>query len=1198
MLLRLTQHNDEKEENRHRVEVRLEEDGRAPCTAESRFEFGLGPQDEEDLRWYLEDFLQYPQEPAPTIARRIEGRLAEVGKELFRAVFHSSDETRDLWAQVRDRIAGARVEVVTGVAAAVTLPWELLRDPRTDYPLALTARSFVRSQPRAPIRAWLPAGDEGPVRILVALCRPGGTLGEVDAPFRSVASRLIKGLSASNRNAFDLDLLRPPTFEQLGRALRQARGEGRPYHMVHFDGHGLYGTPGGLPQLVQGLSADQLSGGAGKHGYLAFENSNLDRNLELVGGPALGRLLHENGVVLLVLNACRSAHSEVPERPAAAVGEDHHSQVRAFGSLAQEVMEAGVAGVVAMRYNIYVVTAAQLVGELYASLCQGQTLGEAATLARKNLADRPLREIASEPRPLQDWLVPVVYEAAPLRIFPRAREEDGIRFHVSAAAASAGNPAALLPPPPDVGFYGRDETLLALDRAFDRDRVVLLHAYAGSGKTTAAVEFARWYTQTGGVEGPVIFTSFERYLPLQRALDDFEQEFSSHLERGGVQWLALDATQRRDVALQMMKQVPVFWIWDNVELIAGFPTGTPSTWSDQEQKDLASFLRALNGTKAKVLLTSRRAENQWLKGLPTRIEIPPMPMLERLQLARAIAEKHGRKLARVDWRPLLEFSERNPLALTVLVGQVIREQLTSKQQIEAFVNRLRSGEIEFEKDASEGRATSLGASLAYGFGQAFSDDERQQLALLSLFQSFVQASVLQLMGHPDYDWHLPEVRDLGREEWIDRLDRAAEVGLLTSYGGGNYGIHPALPWFFQGIFKRFYPAGGTSELRAYVEAVGKLGNFYFWQYEEGNRDIIAVLRAEEMNLLHARHLALEHEWWEPLISIMQGLRQFYGHTGRWAEFKWLVNQIVPSFIDPQSGGPFRGREELWSTVLDYQVLLAEQERNWAEAERLQGPQVDWARSRAAQALRLEPERLDSDERLRVRSLAVSLGQLGTIRRELRRANCIATYEEALALGTRIGDRGHAKVCALNLGRAYTELSALRDLDRAEWWFQRSLELHEEHDRLGRGICLAQLGYVEVARLADAESTDRPEVEIAAHRHKATGYYHAALDLFSPDAVAQMATAHNSLGELYRRNGSMKEALNHYRRAIYLDEAQGDHYSAARTRFNMARALFASGRQEDALEYAKSALLAFQLLGEKALAETERTRRLIENIQEE
>src|SRR5262249_5391803 len=157
----------------------------------------------------------------------------------------------------------------------------------------------------------------------------------------------------------------------------------------------------------------------------------------LVGGLALGRLLHEAGVPVLVLNACRSAHNEAPEKPeekpedkSEVAGDDHHSQMRAFGPLAQEGMEAGVAGVVARRYNVCVVTVAQMVGELYGGLAQGLALGEAVTAARKNLAENPLRQVVTKPLALQDWQVPVVYEAAPLRIFPVAREVEAPNFQV------------------------------------------------------------------------------------------------------------------------------------------------------------------------------------------------------------------------------------------------------------------------------------------------------------------------------------------------------------------------------------------------------------------------------------------------------------------------------------------------------------------------------------------------------------------------------------------------------------------------------------------------------------------------------------------------------------------------------------------------------------------------------------------------
>jgi MoxR-like ATPase len=59
-------------------------------------------------------------------------------------------------------------------------------------------------------------------------------------------------------------------------------------------------------------------------------------------------------------------------------------------------------------------------------------------------------------------------------------------------------PALGLPAAPDIGFFGRDDALLALDRAFDTDRAVLLHALAGAGKSTTAAEFARRYTSSAG----------------------------------------------------------------------------------------------------------------------------------------------------------------------------------------------------------------------------------------------------------------------------------------------------------------------------------------------------------------------------------------------------------------------------------------------------------------------------------------------------------------------------------------------------------------------------------------------------------------------------------------------------------------------------------------------------------------------------
>lgn len=199
--LRLTQHA-ESQPDHYRVEVALEGDG-PRRTAAAAFQFALTGQDQEDLRWYLEDYLQYPLDPAPTIAERVEKRMAEIGGELFRAVFQAGDDARDLWATLREKLDKARVEIITDVRQAAAVPWELIRDPKTDTPLALRAASFVRAQPNPAQRPQLPpspASGEGPgegvIRILLVICRPGG---REDVPFRSVAGKLIKGLGASAR---------------------------------------------------------------------------------------------------------------------------------------------------------------------------------------------------------------------------------------------------------------------------------------------------------------------------------------------------------------------------------------------------------------------------------------------------------------------------------------------------------------------------------------------------------------------------------------------------------------------------------------------------------------------------------------------------------------------------------------------------------------------------------------------------------------------------------------------------------------------------------------------------------------------------------------------------------------------------------------------------------------------------------------
>ncbi|MCP4696070.1 MAG: hypothetical protein GY862_04370, partial [Gammaproteobacteria bacterium] len=604
--------------------------------------------------------------------------------------------------------------------------------------------------------------------------------------------------------------------------------------------------------------------------------------------------------------------------------------------------------------------------------------------------------------------------------------------------------------------------------------------------------------------------------------------------------------------------------------------------------------------KAKFLLTSRRDERAWLKNLPARFQVPPMPMRERAEFAQTLsdrqAQRHGQRLQLADWRPLLRFTQGNPLTLTVVIGQALRENLSDSKAIRDFTARLQSGETGLD-DSGEARDSCLAMSLSYGFAQAFDETERSILALLVFFQGFLDVDVLWIMGHPEADWCVPAVRGLSRDSGMALLDRAADIGLLTELGGGYYRIHPALPWYFQRLFRTAYGGENARPARAFVKAMGALGSHYNDQYADGNRGVIANLQAEETNLLAARQRARRQGWWGAVISTMQGLRTLYDHQGRRGEWAERVAEILPDFINPADDGPLPGREEDWSLVTEYRVRLTQENRDYPAAERLQKHHVDWNRQRAAAFL--SDPLADGPGHNAVRTLAVSLEQLGHIQRESTQPACVEAYQEALDLYERIEAQAETAVCAFNLGHVYYGVSghgipALRDLAQARHWYQHSLDLRGENDRQGQARCLAQLGAVAYERFEDARRAGQKK-EAPAQLKAALDYYQQALQCLPATAVNDLAVAHGQLGNIYYEAGELEAALSYYRECIRYHEGAGNFHGAANTQYSIAFALLNADRRSDAREYALAALKNFQRYGTGATQDVEKTQQLLAYI---
>ena len=212
------------------------------------------PEEEESIRWYLEDYRKFPFEPGQSIAKNIARCVRELGEQLFDQLFDASREGRDLWGLLDKNLESTRIEIAAERSRWV-FPWEILWNPLDIMPVACRAASFVR----AGFVASMPAASKpsSVIRILLVISRPAGIL---DASFRSVAARLLERVDGDDK--FKFEVLRPPTFKAFESALRSAAEEGRPYKIVHFDGHGVHEDPSARRE---GRPARR------RRGYLLFE---------------------------------------------------------------------------------------------------------------------------------------------------------------------------------------------------------------------------------------------------------------------------------------------------------------------------------------------------------------------------------------------------------------------------------------------------------------------------------------------------------------------------------------------------------------------------------------------------------------------------------------------------------------------------------------------------------------------------------------------------------------------------------------------------------------------------------------------------------------------------------------------------------------------------------------------------------------
>src|SRR5436305_14559887 len=324
--------------------------------AEVPFTPFLEESDYDDLRWYLEEYMDLPDGAAVVRAQRIERNLDEWGHKLHDALF-TAPENRALLKELLAGPEPRELTLATRDSELLRLPWELMADDAG----SLAQRVSVRRQLETPEKTT-PRPAELPLRMLYIVSRPSDA-GFIDP--RLTAKALLDALDPLG-GSVRVDFCRPPTLARMEEMLRDAQRSAEPYGLVHFDGHGTF-------------QAESQSG------FLCFEESAYisgESATDFVHSDHLGKLLARYEIPLVVLEACRSA----------SVG-----KTSVFGSIAPRLIQAGVGSVLAMGHAVHVEATRLLLDRFYREIVRGATIGQAVAEARKALIATPARWIESGP---------------------------------------------------------------------------------------------------------------------------------------------------------------------------------------------------------------------------------------------------------------------------------------------------------------------------------------------------------------------------------------------------------------------------------------------------------------------------------------------------------------------------------------------------------------------------------------------------------------------------------------------------------------------------------------------------------------------------------------------------------------------------------------------------------------------------------
>jgi tetratricopeptide (TPR) repeat protein len=1083
--------------------------------------------------------------------------------------------------------------------ALLALPWELLHNG--DGFLFQGARpSRVRRRlPNKRDRA-VPAVAP-PIRVLLITARPeDAACGYLD--HRASALPLVAATEELG-DVLRLTLLHPATYPALEAELARAQQAGKPYHVVHFDGHGVYDRRVGLGGLCFEDPSDshQLTG----------------RRHQTVFTNQLGPLLNNYRIPLVLLEACQSAQAEAGAE-----------------SVASDLLQRGVASVVAMSHSVLVETARRFVAAFYAELAKGQRVGQAMLAGQRALHSdrrRGQRYGIGELK-LDDWFVPVLYqEKDDPQLFtatpaPQTKEDLGARLRARLGAVP--------PEPVDTGFVGRSRDLLALERLLRQERWAVVRGQGGEGKTALAAELARWLVRSQQVRRAA-FVSVELCSHKDAVLDALGRQLV------GSDYSAAKYESPEQALLPIeraLREQPTLLVIDNMESVLLPPyLESPDLLSEEAALELQAILalaeRLLRAGETRLVFTSREALPAPFDAQRQRWELRQLgkgdavALIERSLAAgesstatAAGAGASALEARREEIEALADAVQGHARTLALLAPELRRRGVAATQAaLVELMQQMQRQVAQLPAEDPRRREQSLFASVELSL-RRLSAENRERVRVLGVFHGGVDLDVLRAMT----GWEPAEVEGLAME--------LVGTGLATPNPYNHLSLNPALcPYLKASLSEEELQALTATWLEAMAAYLR-----YLDQQRSRNAELAATLTLLELPNLFAL-LDRSQTVTEPATTIeratyLYDLLQYLGKPqlldrvarvreataaalgegwshARFQASRTLINQLLEA---GQLREALSGAQQLLQQAqasgeaayadADYDLAMA----FWLRGRVLQGaggaeqalPLLQEAGRRfeaianandnkAAAGMasvciseagnclldlgRYDPAAAAYEEAIRrgeqqgdLRGVAVSKGQLATVRRRQQRyGEALEAYKEARDTFSRLNEPGSVAIVWHQIGIVYQEAG---QPEAAEEAYNQSLAIEVRIGNLaGQASTLGQLGnlYVDVLQ--------RPEEAVAFYRRA------AEIDREIGD-LAKEGISQNNLARSFLKLQRFGEARLSIRRAIECDEPFGHAAEPWKTWANLADIETADGSSAaaaDARHQALGAFLAFR-----------------------